>query len=346
MSSITHIVGITHEMGEDQVLNHYEYDAWGNMTVCEETVENRFRFNGQQYDPITQQYYLRARFYNPVVARFTQEDTYRGDGLNLYAYCRNNPVYYEDPSGYLADCMKEAFLEARSNGMSVEEAYAYARDVFEQNHNANRAAQVTISDPNRSMSKDEWKALYRQARQDADGKGVNIIGDPYASYKDFIYAVEALNYRDNAVSNKNAHFKNDSKTIAVSRYGIYTSGWETLDGSAASIINQNVTPQAVMDTYEGNNHKKRGAGFLDHGDRGQYYASHAEKKAAVDSKNTNSKGSVVPIGISSPMCKDCQEYFREEAQNLNQTLYTADPDGLHIFRPDGSTRGAKFSRRR
>ncbi|MFI3201942.1 MAG: RHS repeat-associated core domain-containing protein [Eubacteriales bacterium] len=37
---------------------------------------------------------MRARFYNPVIARFTQEDTYRGDGLNLYAYCRNNSVYY------------------------------------------------------------------------------------------------------------------------------------------------------------------------------------------------------------------------------------------------------------
>jgi len=86
MSSITHVVGSTHEMGVEQILNHYEYDAWGNATVCEETVENRFRFNGQQYDPITQQYYLRARFYNPVIARFTQEDTYRGDELNLYAY--------------------------------------------------------------------------------------------------------------------------------------------------------------------------------------------------------------------------------------------------------------------
>ena len=29
-----------------------------------------------------------------------QEDVYQWDGLNLYAYCRNNPVVYYDPSGY------------------------------------------------------------------------------------------------------------------------------------------------------------------------------------------------------------------------------------------------------
>ena len=94
MGSTTHIVD------EDGiVLNHYDYDAWGNLTAQEEAVPNRFKFTGQQLDPVTQQYYLRARFYNPVIARFTQEDTYRGDGLNLYAYCQNNPVFYTDPSG-------------------------------------------------------------------------------------------------------------------------------------------------------------------------------------------------------------------------------------------------------
>ena len=94
MGSITHVT-----TGND-VLNHYEYDAWGNVEICEEQVKNRFRFNGQQLDLVSQQYYLRARFYNPVLARFMQEDTYRGDGLNLYAYCKNNPVYYVDPSGH------------------------------------------------------------------------------------------------------------------------------------------------------------------------------------------------------------------------------------------------------
>ena len=102
MGSTTHIVD---EAGAVQ--NWYEYDAWGNITAKQEAIPNRYTYYGQQLDSITQQYYLRARFYNPVIGRFTQEDTYRGDGLNLYAYCANNPVYYVDPSGFDKDVLSK-----------------------------------------------------------------------------------------------------------------------------------------------------------------------------------------------------------------------------------------------
>ena len=82
------------------VQNSYQYDAFGMPLGTTEKLNNRIRYTGQQYDELTEQYYLRARYYNPVAGRFMQEDVYQGDGLNLYAYCHNNPVVYYDPSGY------------------------------------------------------------------------------------------------------------------------------------------------------------------------------------------------------------------------------------------------------
>ena len=86
---------------ENAIENCYQYDAFGNLLEKREDIRNRILYTGQQYDQETGQYYLRARYYNPVVGRFLQEDTYRGEGLNLYAYCANNPVVYYDPSGHM-----------------------------------------------------------------------------------------------------------------------------------------------------------------------------------------------------------------------------------------------------
>lgn len=85
---------------EQSIRSSYQYDAFGTIQGSSEHYPNRVLYTGQQYDRLTRQYYLRARYYNPIVGRFLQEDVYRGDGLNLYAYCANNPVIYYDPSGY------------------------------------------------------------------------------------------------------------------------------------------------------------------------------------------------------------------------------------------------------
>ena len=97
--STAYVTGTT---GETE--NLYSYDGFGNFLESREDITNRILYTGQQYDQETGQYYLRARYYNPVIGRFTQEDTYRGDGLNLYAYCDNNPVMYYDPSGHNQEC--------------------------------------------------------------------------------------------------------------------------------------------------------------------------------------------------------------------------------------------------
>ena len=89
---------------EQEIRKSYHYDPFGSIIETSGSIENRITYTGQMYDGISGQYYLRARFYNPKIGRFIQEDAYRGDGLNLYAYCQNNPIIYYDPSGYLGLC--------------------------------------------------------------------------------------------------------------------------------------------------------------------------------------------------------------------------------------------------
>ena len=129
--SVSHIIrGEDKESGvseqgreQDRILNQYEYDAFGNTISCKEQVENRFRYQGEQYDPITRQYYLRARYYNPVIGRFIQEDTYYGDGLNLYEYCRNNTITYKDPTGHnICPTQRDLYHKYKEEGMSPQEA--------------------------------------------------------------------------------------------------------------------------------------------------------------------------------------------------------------------------------
>ena len=90
----------------------YTYDAWGNTVTevldCNANVIaelNPFRYRGYYYDIETELYFLKSRYYDPELGRFmTIDDVSYLDpdtinGLNLYAYCGNNPVLGYDPNG-------------------------------------------------------------------------------------------------------------------------------------------------------------------------------------------------------------------------------------------------------
>ena len=136
---------ITHVLSEDaEILNHYSYDAFGNIIQKTEKVENRFCYNGEMLDPVTQQYYLRARFYNPVIGRFTQEDTYYGDGLNLYQYCQANPVGYVDPSGHNCGTTQSRYNSDEEQHPKANAAGGYT-SATEKGNSKSGSTTITVS---------------------------------------------------------------------------------------------------------------------------------------------------------------------------------------------------------
>ena len=84
----------------------YEYDPYGNIVFQSGNLAdlNPLRYRGYYYDAETGFYYLQSRYYDPKIGRFINADSYAstGDGLigvNMFAYCGNDPINYGDPSG-------------------------------------------------------------------------------------------------------------------------------------------------------------------------------------------------------------------------------------------------------
>ena len=94
----------------------YSYDAWGKVVSVKDASGaaitssthianvNPIRYRGYYYDSETGMYYLKSRYYDPQVKRFVSEDTVvaTNDNINasnVFLYCLNNPVIYDDQSG-------------------------------------------------------------------------------------------------------------------------------------------------------------------------------------------------------------------------------------------------------
>ena len=116
-NAMSDVIGVVNESGEQIV--SYAYNAWGKVIVNERADNlsgddyqfaryNPMLYRSYYYDEMTSQYYLQSRYYMPNICRFmnadipdiAQQSKDDVNGLNLFAYCNNNPVNYVDYTGH------------------------------------------------------------------------------------------------------------------------------------------------------------------------------------------------------------------------------------------------------
>ena len=188
------------------VVASYDYDSFGNVTEESGDADNPYRYAGYTYDGDSKLYYLDSRFYDAKIARFLQEDTYRGDrsdplSLNLYAYCRNNPLMYTDRSGHAAEVVKQEIFDGpygaviyteRSDGSWSQDPYSgnaasgssinnpavyYPSESSSTDYNSNNS----FSNKNKPTD-----AQYREIAQDL---GLATVNSPYKDVIDTMLGI-------------------------------------------------------------------------------------------------------------------------------------------------------------
>ena len=101
------VVGVYNSAGTKLVT--FTYDAYGNSSFSgDELLADycKIRYRGYYFDAETGFYWVQTRYYNPEWCRWISPDSLSyidpvtTHGLNLYAYCINDPVNYNDPSGH------------------------------------------------------------------------------------------------------------------------------------------------------------------------------------------------------------------------------------------------------
>ena len=156
------------------IFNINEYNGYGRGEEKEEELAPIFLYTGQEYAKELEGYWLGERIYREEYGRFLKEDAYEGDGLNLYAYCRNNPIIYYDPSGYMGQ------PNGTENGKhGTPDGEKTISEVIEENREFREGSFMDLMDANEAKRyKNYWQqGIGSYQNNNINGKIETIIWD-------------------------------------------------------------------------------------------------------------------------------------------------------------------------
>jgi RHS repeat-associated protein len=113
------------------IQTQYAYASFGNTVVSGSPSANSFQYTGRENDG-TGLYYYRARYYAPGYNRFISEDPLRfvaGDA-NFYAYTRNSPTNFNDPSGKTGMIVAGNRVQSLSGRKTILSSGLFPVDLF------------------------------------------------------------------------------------------------------------------------------------------------------------------------------------------------------------------------
>ena len=154
---------------------------------------NKLWFTGKPYDPDTQLSYMGARYYMPLLGRFTGIDPVgivpeQPHSFNRYAYANNNPYKYVDPDG------RQVALAWKLGSLAVAIGTTLHIMSPEQRMQMARSASQFVSDalgraPNLVFNEGGG------GEDNAEGCIYCVSGDKTSSGKDYIGSTDNLDNR-------------------------------------------------------------------------------------------------------------------------------------------------------